>query len=147
MPSGYGAPAIHLDQYQHLPDTDWVSRPEAEFVALHDGAIIGESWVMDGNYSRLLPQRMARATGAIVIASNRWLRFGRYLRRTLFNRERPGNLPGAKDSLKWDMVGWVLNRTGKRYFVIVADSGLPHVFCRTARELNALYAAWGLKRP
>ncbi|MGV0817785.1 hypothetical protein [Martelella sp. AMO21009] len=58
--------AIHLDQFQHLPNTDWKPRPEAEFARLHDDAIMGERWVMDGNYSRLMPQRLARATGAIL---------------------------------------------------------------------------------
>ncbi|WP_245510856.1 hypothetical protein [Rhizobium leguminosarum] len=26
-------PAVHLDQLQHLPGTDWQPRPEAEFAA------------------------------------------------------------------------------------------------------------------
>jgi adenylate kinase family enzyme len=29
---------IHLDQLYHYPQTDWLPRPEAEFVALHDHA-------------------------------------------------------------------------------------------------------------
>lgn len=144
-------PTVHLDQFRHLPNTDWQPRPEAEFVALHDAAIEGESWVMEGNYSRLLPQRFARATGAILISSNQWLRFARYLKRTLINHsDRAGHLEGARDSIKWEMIDWILIKTrnsGRRYGRFIRESGLPFVECQSARELDALYRTWGLPVP
>ncbi|MDR9780727.1 hypothetical protein [Rhizobium redzepovicii] len=70
-----GFQSVHLDQLHHLPNTDWQTRPEAEFAKLHDAAILEERWIMEGNYSRLMPQRLKRATGAILITSNHWLRF------------------------------------------------------------------------
>lgn len=143
-----GLPPVHLDQLHHLPNTDWQPRPEAEFAALHDAAILGERWVMEGNYTRLMPQRLARATGAILITSNHWRRFSRYLKRTLVNRsERAGHLEGAKDSLKWEMVHWILVKTrnnGARYQAMLEVSGLPSVECHTAEALNGLYRAWDL---
>lgn len=48
-------PAIHLDQFRHLPGTDWQVRPDMEFHALHDEAIQQPGWIMDGNYSVLIP--------------------------------------------------------------------------------------------
>jgi len=53
---------IHLDLLFHLPNTDWQPRTDEEFIALHDEALSGASWVIDGNYSTCLPQRLARAT-------------------------------------------------------------------------------------
>ena len=47
-------PVVHIDQLQHLPNTDWKIRNEEDFKALHDTAIMEDSWVMDGNYSCLL---------------------------------------------------------------------------------------------
>ncbi len=38
-----GWPAVHLDLFRHQPNTDWVQRPDAEFAALHDSAIAGDS--------------------------------------------------------------------------------------------------------
>lgn len=67
-------PLVHLDQLQHLPNTDWVPRPEEDFVALHDQAIQNERWIMDGNYSRLMPKRFERATGVMLLTSNHWVR-------------------------------------------------------------------------
>lgn len=140
-------PAVHLDQLQHLPQSNWQARPEVEFAALHDAAILGDRWIMEGNYSRLMPQRLARATGAILITSNRWLRFSRYLKRTLINSDRAGHLEGAKDSIKWEMVQWILlkNRnSGVKYAKALHESGLPTVECHTAAALNNLYRVWDL---
>jgi adenylate kinase family enzyme len=103
-------PAMHVDLFRHLPDTDWVQRTDEDFAALHDAAIQQERWVMDGNYSALMPQRLARATGIILLGDNRWANLARYLRRTLFQkRTRPGSLAGEKDSLA---IGWSCQRPG-----------------------------------
>ncbi|WP_246718230.1 hypothetical protein [Rhizobium laguerreae] len=144
-------PAVHLDQLHHLPGTDWQSRPEAEFAALHDAAIREERWIIEGSYSRLMPQRLARATGVIVITSNHWLRFFRYLKRTLADQsDRAGHLEGAKDSIKWEMVYWILFKTrnsGVRYATVLQEFGLPTVECHTATALNRLYRDWALPMP
>jgi adenylate kinase family enzyme len=145
-----GVPAIHLDRFRHMPHTDWQVRPDAEFAALHDAAILGEDWVMEGNYSKLIPQRLARATGVIVLDGNHWFRFWRYLQRTLSPGARIGGLPGNKDSLKWEMVRWVLvtsRQHGGKYERMGAASGLPMTVCRTPRDLDELYRAWNLGRP
>ena len=142
-----GAPAIHLDRFRHLPDTDWVPRSDAAFQALHDVAITGDSWVMDGNYSKLFPQRLARATGIILLSDNRWANFARYLRRTLLQRHRAGNLPGAQDSLKWEMVRWILvasPRNLERYRTDLPRAGLPFVRVDSMRDLQRIYQHWSL---
>lgn len=143
-----GFPAVHLDQLYHLPHTDWQPRPEAEFAALHDAAILGEQWVMEGNYTRLMPQRFARATGAILISSHHWLRFSRYLKRTLINSaNRAGHLEGTKDSIKWEMVHWILVKTrnsSAKYGKILRETDLPLVECHSAAALNSLYRIWDL---
>ena len=53
-----GATPVHLDQYRFLPNTDWQERPDEEFARLHDQAVAGETWVIDGGYSKLLPTRL-----------------------------------------------------------------------------------------
>lgn len=142
-------PAIHLDRLRHLPNTDWVVRPDPEFHALHDAAVARDEWVMDGNYSRLLPQRFARATGVVVIDDHYVRRFGRYLRRTLFEPQRAGSLEGNRDSIKWQMVSWIWKTRSSvgRYRGFGEASGLPMVDCRSMAEVEALYRHWGLTRP
>jgi adenylate kinase family enzyme len=64
--------AVHLDLLRHLPNTNWVQRPDDEFARLHDEAIAVDRWAMDGNYSDLIPARRERATGIILLSDNRW---------------------------------------------------------------------------
>ena len=142
-------PVVHLDQLRFLPNTDWQERPDNEFRILHDEVIKTDRWVIEGNYSSLAPQRLARATGIILLNDNRWSNFLRYLRRTLFERHRIGNLQGNKDSLKWEMVHWVLVRGPQRmeeYGRKLPAAGLPFLKLPSMRALNRAYTAWGLER-
>jgi len=144
-----GLPVVHLDTLQHLPGTDWVARPKHEFQRLHDAAILDDAWVMDGNYSWLMPQRLMRATGIVLIGDNRWANLRRYLWRTLFQRDRAGNLEGARDSLKWEMVHWIVIASPeslRRYRETLPKAGLPYVEAASMRQLTALYRRWGLVR-
>ena len=120
-------------------------RDKAEFHALHDAAILQDAWIMDGNYSDLMPQRFARATGVIVIDEHYVRRYVRYFRRTLFQKQRLGALPGSRDSVKWMMINWIWRtRNADKYRRMAGASGLPCVMCPTGRELEALYRAWAL---
>jgi len=144
-----GLPVVHLDRLHHLPNSDWVKRPYDEFARLHDAAIAGDAWVMEGNYSSLFPQRIERATGIILLGDNRWANLRRYVVRTLFQRHRAGDLEGNADSIKWLMVRWILfnsQRSVRRYRELLPRAGRPYVERRNMAELNRLYAAWGLAR-
>jgi len=143
-----GVPAFHVDLFRHLPDTDWVQRPDAEFHALHEAAIAEPEWVMDGNYTAIMPARLARATGIIVLDEGLGRRYWRYFRRTLGQR-RAGALEGNKDSIKWDMVHWLWHtrHAAAKLRAMAESSGLPMVACGNQGELQVLYRAWGLTLP
>lgn len=145
-----GQPApIHLDLFRHLPNTNWVQRPDEEFAALHDAAIEADAWIIDGNYSSLFPQRLKRATGIVLLGHNRFANVGRYLWRTVAQKKREGALPGNKDSVKWNMIHWILVASPPslvRYRKQLPQAGLPFVESRSMSELGRLYTAWGLVR-
>lgn len=145
-----GLPAIHLDLLHHLPNTDWVPRPPHEFERLHDEAIEGTCWVMDGNYSRLMPRRLARATGIVwldtAMPGNLW----RYFRRTLFDRDRYGILEGGHECVNWKMIHHIAVHQPKsrpKWERAIRASGLPVVRIGNMARLERLYADWGLERP
>ncbi len=144
-------PVVHLDQLRHQPNTDWVRRPTDEFAALHNAAITGETWIIEGNYSDFVQARLERATGVILINTNRWIRLAQYLNRTLITKSgRAGHLDGAQDSLKWEMVDWVLFRSPartRRAAQSLDQIQQPFVYAATARGVNRLYDAWSLQRP
>lgn len=144
-----GLTPIHLDQLYHLPGTDWVPRPREEFIALHDEAIKGERWVMDGNYFVCMPQRFARATGVILLEISTTLSLARYFRRTLFQKNRVGSLNGGQDSIKWMMIRHITvvtpgNRERNRK--TFADVTLPKIYLPSAAAISAVYEQWALER-
>ncbi len=142
-----GVPAIHLDLFSHLPNTDWEPRNTKEFHALHEAAILDEEWVMDGNYSAIMPQRYARATGVIIIDDHFLKRYVRYFRRTLFESNRVGSVAGGRDSIKWEMIAFIWkSRNAGKYRQMAAGYDLPVVICNSLGELQQLYAAWSLER-
>lgn len=141
--------AIHLDVLHHLPETDWEPRPFDDFQKLHDAAILGPRWVMEGNYSRLLPQRLMRATGFILLDISTPLSLYRYIRRCLFRSGRIGALAGGKDSVKWEMIRHIAITTRKnreRYSELLPTIELPKVHLASAGEIAACYSEWGLTR-
>jgi len=79
---------VHLDQLHHLPNTDWSLRPPDEFARLHDEAIMGSRWIVERNYSRLIPQRLERATGFILLDASTTVSLYRYLQRCWLKRDR-----------------------------------------------------------
>lgn len=142
-----GLPAVHLDRLHHLPDTDWQPRPHEHFVALHDAAIAEARWVMDGNYSCCLPQRLARATGVILLDTSTAISLLRYLRRCWFERDRIGGLAGGRDSVKWAMIRHIaivtpLNR--QRYRAMYRDITLPKI-ALFPQDLTKFYRSEGLR--
>jgi adenylate kinase family enzyme len=142
-----GIKPIHLDQLYHMPNSDWQPRSEEEFIVLHDEALSGESWVMDGNYSRCLPQRLARATGLILLDTSTATSLLRYLRRSWFERGRFGGLEGGLDTVKWAMIRHITvtsrdNR--RRYGEMFNHIDLPKIRLSTTREIARFYRSEGL---
>ena len=144
-----GLKPIHLDQLHHLPNTDWRPRPEAEFLALHDDAIAGDRWVIDGNYSKYFPQRFQRATGLILLDISTAASLFRYVRRTVRDGVRPGALEGGNDSLKLSMIHFiavVTPRNRKRYADVYRQLHMPKVYLTSMRAIDACYRDWDLER-
>jgi adenylate kinase family enzyme len=142
-----GIDVIHLDQLYHLPHSDWQPRPPEEFLALHEQAIQGEQWVMEGNYSSCMPQRFEHATGVILLDVSTAVSLFRYVRRTLFEKARVGGLEGNRERIKGNMIRYIalvtpLNR--RRYADIYRRISLPKIYLSSPRAINHLYRAWGL---
>lgn len=144
-----GLTPVFLDQLRFVPGSNWVERPDRDFAADHDAAILGEHWIIEGNYKALIAQRVARATSIVVLWDRPLPAFYRYLRRTLLEGRRIGTLAGNRDSLKWRMIHWILfAQPGRRgmYERTALDSGLPVVRAFGMSEVRRLYEAWRLGR-
>lgn len=142
-------PVVHLDRLRHLPHTNWVEHSDAEFQRLHDEAVATDAWIMDGSYSKLMPLRLSRVTGMIVLDDSLAVRLKRYVWRSIWQKRRSGGLEGNQDSVSLQMLLWLWNTRNKAEATrdLALRTGVPHVFCHGRLELDALYRAWGLTLP
>lgn len=82
-------PIYHLDHYYYKPN--WVVDRE-RFIAKQRKIIQGEAWIMDGNSSSTLTERLARADTVIFLDIPRYKRLFRIIWRNLI-LNRPSDLP------------------------------------------------------
>lgn len=144
-----GLPLVHLDQLHHYPATRWQMRPREEFHQLHDQAIQGTDWIIEGNYGSCLPQRMARATGVIMLDICLPQMLYRYTRRTLSARTRIGGIlpDNQRDRLSWEMYRYLMfTAPGKRkqQHRLFKTLTLPKIYLASPAE-TARYSQWWLR--
>lgn len=139
----------HLDNLAHIPNTNWQIRDKLELKDEHDNFLTThKEWVMEGNYSFLMPRRFSQASYII------WLEFNpigaafRYIIRSLCQKtERPGNLEGANRQLSWRQLYNILFKAPKLrkiYSEIIANSGCKLLRIYTFKDLKLYYKMWGL---
>lgn len=136
-------PVVHLDALFWRPG--WVEGPDDEFEEAVKQWAACDRWVMDGNYSRVLAPRLARATTAI------WLDLPRrvYVRRAWWRvftgagrwREDVGNA----ERIDWPfLLGWVWDypsrRPGHEKLMANLPAGVTGITLRTTADVKAFIA-------
>jgi adenylate kinase family enzyme len=114
LASRTGLPLTHLDQLFWHPG--WVPTPDEEWDRLIAQLIARDSWILDGNYGRTLPTRLAAADTVIFLDLPRLVCTWRILKRQLryFGRIRPDSAPGCPERLSWEFVTWVWTYRSRR---------------------------------
>ncbi|MBB1139535.1 ATP-binding cassette domain-containing protein [Myroides sp. WP-1] len=139
----------HLDQLAHIPYTNWQPRDRELLRSDHQTFLTQhDQWVIEGNYSFLMPERFAQATAIIWLDFSRWNSLYRYTKRALQNDpDRAGNLEGATQQFNWNMIRHILFKFPKskaKYQKLVETSGLPYVRITSFQALMKAYQTWGL---
>lgn len=109
-----GLPVIHLDQLFWHPG--WISTPNDEWDRRVAELVARDAWIMDGNYGRTLPMRLAAADTVVFLDTSRLVCTWRILRRRLrhLGRGRPDVAPGCPEHLTWEFVWWVWTYRSRR---------------------------------
>ena len=109
-----GLPLIHLDQLFWRPG--WDPTPDDEWDQVIDRLIAQEGWVMDGNYGRTLPQRIAAADAIVFLDVPRLVCTWRILKRRFkhVGGSRPDVAPGCPEQVNWEFVHWVWTYPSRR---------------------------------
>lgn len=106
----YGAPVLHLDKVHFLPD--WGERSDDEKRKIvGDFLNENESWVIDGNYTKLFyNERTEQADKIIILLFGRFTCLKRVIKRYRTNRgrTRPDMAEGCTEKLDGEFVRWVL---------------------------------------
>ena len=112
-------PVVHLDKLWWK--SGWINRTEGEFDALLDTVLLGEEWVIDGNYLRTLPRRLERCDAVVLLDYPRQVCLFRALRRILSWRGR------TRPFVRWI---WEFHRTQRPQVLELLDgwTGEKHVF-------------------
>jgi adenylate kinase family enzyme len=103
-----GLPVIHLDQHYWRPG--WVEPSKAEWRAQALELLARPSWIMDGNYSGTIAERLAVADLAIVFDFPTWLCFWRVLKRIAsgYGRTRSDLGPDCPEHIDFTFLLYVL---------------------------------------
>ena len=109
-----GLPLIHLDQLFWHPG--WVPTPDEEWDRQIQELIARDRWIMDGNYGRTLPMRLAAADTVVFLDLPRVICIWRILKRRLryFGRARPDVAPGCPERFSWEFLRWVWTYPSRR---------------------------------
>jgi len=140
-------PVIHLDQLHHIPGSQWVPRAPAEFIQLHAEAVSQERWVMEGNYTKCIEERLARATGLILLDVNVTVALLRYIRRCYSSSPRVGGLGRHREHLTPAMLKYIIftaPKNRKRHRKLYHQVRLPKLLLHSSEEVKACLAYWGL---
>ncbi len=106
----YGIPVLHLDSVEFLPNWKKRGLPEKQRIVA-DFMRDNNSWVIDGNYSKLFrEERLEQADMIVLLLFNRFacLRrvIGRY--RRFKGKTRPDMSDGCDEKLDLEFIDWVL---------------------------------------
>lgn len=139
----------YLDQLAHVPYTNWKLRDKTSFKKDHELFIQQNAeWIIEGNYSTLMPDRFSNATSIIWLDFNRFGSLYRYFQRGIRNSAlRPGNLPGANQQFSVKIIGHILIKAPKnrnKYALLIKESRAILVYINSFSQLKQYYRSWEL---
>ena len=104
-----GLPVIHLDQLWW--QTGWQNVTVEEFDSRLAMALNMDRWIIDGNYSRTMEERLTRCDTVIYLDFSRWACLLGMCQRLLANRgkTRPDMSAGCPERFNWEFVKWIWN--------------------------------------
>ena len=133
-------PVVHLDSIFWLPG--WVEMEKDEFDARIRTEMAKETWILDGNYNRTLPERIARCDTIIYLDFSRTACLYGIFKRLLTNigKTRPDMGAGCKEKVNWDFVKWVWNfnknKREKYYRLLNEAEGVETIVLKNRRMVR-----------
>jgi adenylate kinase family enzyme len=136
-----GIPVYHLDVLYWRPG--WVAPLDSEWEARLRRVIESEAWIVDGNFTQSLPERLSAADTIIYLDLPRYVCLGRALKRRLmevFTRV-PGRPKGCRPMFNLRLLRWIWtfpsdHRPTYLAFLAQHRSGKQVLVLRSRREVR-----------
>jgi adenylate kinase family enzyme len=145
-----GIEVHHLD-WLYWGDT-WTATPPAEWQARLDRIVAGKSWIIDGNFTSSLPQRLAAADTVIYLDVPPSTSTIRAIKRRILYRWRraPGMPGGARPMFNAQLFRWIWGFPSQRRPALLAQLGEPAfadktVILRTRRDVRRFVRSVGAR--
>ena len=103
-----GLPVVHLDQIWWAPG-HWQHIEKPEFDEKLAAELEKSQWIMDGNFNRTIPQRLAKCDTVIYLDYNRIMCLWGVIRRVIksYGKTRPDMDEGCPERFDWEFLKWV----------------------------------------
>ena len=108
-----GLPVVHIDRLFWKPG--WVESSKEEIDGKILAAMEEPRWIMDGNYTRTLPQRLEKCDRVVYLDFPRWFCILSVLQRYIktHGQVRPDMAEGCPEKVDLEFLKWVWAYNGK----------------------------------
>lgn len=136
-----GLPVVHLDQLWHKNGWQHISRED--FDSRLAMAMNMDRWIIDGNYSRTIPQRLPKCDTIIYLDFSRWeCLLGVFQRILLYRgKVRPDMADGCPERFDWEFIKfvWNFNKNNRvmNYTYLAQAKHAEQIVLKNRREVRA----------
>ena len=136
-----GLPVVHLDQLWWREGWQHVTREE--FDEQLEMALAMERWIIDGNYSRTIQQRLPKCDTIIYLDFSRWECLLGVTQRVLgsYGKVRPDMAEGCPERIDWDFIKfvWNFNKNNRvrNYTWLASAKHAEHIVLKSRKEVKA----------
>ena len=136
-----GIPVVHLDQLWHKQGWSHITRED--FDSRLAMAMNMDRWIIDGNYSRTIPQRLAQCDTIIYLDFDRWECLLGVAQRILSYRGkvRPDMADGCPERFDWEFIKfvWNFNKNNRvmNYTYLAQAKHAEQIVLKSRKEVRA----------
>lgn len=102
---------------------------------------------MDGNYTKCIKERLARATGFILLDVKMPVALLRYIRRCYASTPRIGGLGMRREHITLEMLKYIIRtapQNSKRHRRLYDQVRVPKLLLHSSTDVNTCLEYWGL---
>jgi len=139
-----GLPLVHLDQLWW--QEGWTHVTREEFDARLEMAVNMDRWIMDGNFSRTIQQRLPKCDTIIYLDFSRWECLLGVFQRIIKNygKVRPDMVDGCPERFDWDFLKfvWNFNKNNRvrNYTWLAQAKHAERIVLKSRKEVKAFLA-------